>query len=82
MLIARHLGTPNSSFPLASQDATRCVIQYYIDQWSAEKISFICNNQVYIVFLFSFQAQFKLCYEAVASVLRSFNEYSNFTDLE
>ena len=32
--------------------------------------------------LTSFQAQFKLCYEAVASVLRSFNEYSNFTDLE
>ena len=47
-----------------------------------EKISSIYNNHVHIAFLFSFQAQFKLCYEAVASVLRSFNEYSNFTDLE
>ena len=26
--------------------------------------------------------QFKLCYDAVASVLKSFNEYSNFTDIE
>ena len=33
MLIVRHLGTPNSSFLLASLDATVCVIQYYTDQW-------------------------------------------------
>ena len=31
MLIARHLGTPNSVFLLA----TECVIQYYTDQWYA-----------------------------------------------
>ena len=32
MLIGRHLGTPNSSFLLASLDATVCVIQYYSHQ--------------------------------------------------
>ena len=30
MLIVRQLGTPNSLFPLASQDATGCMIQYII----------------------------------------------------
>ena len=35
MLIVRHLGTPNSSFLLASLDAYVCVIQYYSDQWSS-----------------------------------------------
>ena len=34
MLIVRHLGTPNSSFLLASLDVTVCVIQYYTDQWA------------------------------------------------
>ena len=33
MLIVRHLGTPNSSFLLASLEAYVCVIQYYSDQW-------------------------------------------------
>ena len=35
MSMVRHLGTPNSSFLLASLDATVCVIQYYSDQWVA-----------------------------------------------
>ena len=32
MLIVRHLGTPNSPFPLTSMDVTGCVIQYYCIQ--------------------------------------------------
>ena len=32
MLIVRHLGTPNSSFLLASLEAYVCAIQYYSDQ--------------------------------------------------
>ena len=35
MLIVRHLGTPNSSFLLASLEAYVCVIQYYSDQCSS-----------------------------------------------
>ena len=31
----RHLGTPNTSFFLASLQVTGCMIQYYSDQWHA-----------------------------------------------
>ena len=50
MLIVRHLGTPNSSFLLASLDAYVCVIQYYSDQWlqSAEAVYSAKNCRVWL----------------------------------
>ena len=41
MLIVRHLGTPNSSFLLASLEAYVCAIQYYSDQW----VYSACQNE-------------------------------------
>ena len=51
MLIVRHLGTPNSSFPLASLNVIECVIQYYKDQCSGEDIIYISLG-LYCVFVF------------------------------
>ena len=39
MLIVRHLGTPNSSFLLASLDVIECVIQYYTDQCATGQLA-------------------------------------------
>ena len=35
MLNARHLSTPDSPFLVTSVYLTRCVVQYYTDQWLA-----------------------------------------------